>query len=283
MTVTSLLEAGDELVFARIVKVHADKEVPWAIGHVLCQQTLDTVVPKQSVFMNVVALRQGFQYFQVGPFKTPHSINLETYGLPQEGDIVVGKTGANAQGTVFTSWLPDRWARPIGYFFHYLRNTDQATRLYENKDPALRMVLLHRLTVPYGQVQDERLYDILILVLFDDTDALLEMCYKPQFRPVGKRQWNLMDKAQGRKIDQFCKNMNGTNTAIPDVPNFIEETAYLLSDSGICAHFRAVLSAEYDESKETFHRDVAKWLSDPTYLCSALIQTLIVQKEVAEC
>jgi hypothetical protein len=279
MTITEVLTASRDLVVSRIIKVHTDGSAPWAIAHVLDLETLQPVVPKRSIFLNVMTLRTRFQYFQLGPFKTPFELDLMKHGLPKSGDIILGKVGTNYKGEMYVSWLPDRWARPASYFLFYLFNTYKATSLYENKDPTLRMVLLSRLTVPYDTTRDERLYDMLCLILFDDTDTLLEMCYNPQHRPKNGRKWNLMDKGQLRKIAAFCAKMGESYVEVPSVTDFVEEVAYLVSDSGICAHFRSILTTSYQESKSMFNHNVNKWLIDKDCMSSKLIQTLIDRKK----
>ena len=277
MTISDILEAGKQLVFARVVKVCTDTDLPWVIAHVIDLDTLDPVKPTRSIFLNAAILTSNYQFFQLGPFRTPHNVNLETYGLPLVGDVILGETGTNYKGEIYTSYLPDRWTRPISYFFHYLMNEYSASRLYENRDPAMRMVLLNRLTVQYGKVRDERLYDVLCLVLFDDTDSLIEMCYKPQHRPQNGRKWSLMDKSQVKKITTFLASLGGSSVHIPTVPEFVEEVAYLTGDSGICAHFKSILQVTYEEAKPMFHRETSKWLTDPECLSSELIQTLLDQ------
>jgi len=281
MALTSVLEAAKSLVVARVVKVHNEKDnAVWAIAHVLDIETLAPKFPKQSIFLNALVLQTRFQYFQIGPFRTPLNIDLGEYGLPKSGDIILGETGTNYKGEIYTSWLPDRWARPISYFFFYMTNSYEATKLYENTDAALRMVLLSRLTVPYGRVRDERLYDLLCLILFDDTDTLVEMCYKAQHRPKDGRSWNLQDKTQHKKITAFCASYGGSSPDIPSVPEFVEEAAYLVGDSGICAHFRSILANGYQESKGRYCRELGKWLQDQECLSSRFIQTLLDQKSV---
>lgn len=278
MTLSAVIDASRDLIFAQITKVHSDPEAPWAIATVLDLTDLKPVVPKRRIFMNARTLKHNFQTFQIGPFATPCGVDLETYGLPAHGDIVVGQGGQNYKGDVFLTWLPDRWARPVSYFFYYLMNSLEAGDLYGNRDPALRVILLGRLTVMYGTVRDERLYDLLCLLLFDSTEALIAMCLKPQARPKNGRLWSLTNTSLYKKLTAACKAFGGKDVYVPTLPDFIEEAAYLAGDSGICAHFKTVLAAEYQESKAQFQRDVGTWLADPECLSSKKIQHLLDQK-----
>ena len=277
----TLLENCKKLVFARCITIGGTKEVPFVIGHVLSIETMEIQHPTSSIFLNTTTLRSNYQPIQIGPFTTPTTLDLVQYGLPRSGDIIVGKTGKNSKGMTFISWLPDRWARPIAYFFHYLLNTLSATRLYENRDPALRMVLLSRLYVSYNGIYDERLYDLLLLILFDDTDPLLRMCYKPEYRSGDGRTWNLSDDTQRKQITAFCEKYQTAHASsnkpihLPSIPAFVEETSFLLKDSGICAHFRAVLEAHIQDEATSFNSNVHKWLQDPDCLSTILIEELI--------
>jgi hypothetical protein len=278
MTISAVIETSKQLVFAQVIKVHADCDAPWIIAAALDLGTLKPVHPKRCLFINATVLRTKFQPFQLGPFTTPCDVDLSVHGLPKLGDTIVGDLGSNYKGEMYLTWLPDRWARPVSYFFYYLANHLEASQLYEHREQTLRMILLGRLTVFYGQLRDERLYDLLCLILFDNTEALISMCLKPQARPKNGRLWNLTDKQLHRALASACAAIGGKEVYIPTVPAFIEGAAYLASDGGICAHFKSVLAAEYQESKAQFQRDVGKWLADPECLSSKLIQSLVDQK-----
>ena len=112
----------------------------------------------------------------------------------------------------------------------------------------------------------------------DTPGKVRQMCYKAQHRPKNGRQWNLMDKGQVRKLTAFCAPLGESSVEVPPVPDFVEEVAYLVGDSGICAHFRSILTSSYQEATAMFHRDVNKWLTDKECLSSKLVQTLIDQK-----
>jgi hypothetical protein len=206
---------------------------------------------------------------------------LSRYGLPNVGDLIVGQKGKNEKGMTLTTWLPDRWTRPLSYFLYYLSHPSEALKLYESTEETLHMVLLSRLTVLYGSVRDERLYDLLILILIGDMDGLITMCLKPVFRPNRGRKWDLTNSKQKNKVNAFCAKFCAYNSwdtihvYIPTVPEFVEETTYLIGDIGICAHFKATIQAQFDAGPKTFHRDIGKWLKDPEMLSSSLMQNLI--------
>jgi len=276
MTITAILEECAKLVFAQVATVHRSEEAPWVIAHILDVDTMRACVPQEPIFMNTRTLHTGYQMHRIGPFFTPAQLNLRQYGLPEEGHIIVGQKGRNAKGVVFTSWLPDRWARPMGYFVHYLSNGAQATRLYQSPEPTLRMVLLNRLRVEYGTISDERLYDLLLLILFDDMTGLLAMCRKLTHRPSHGRTWDLTSVVQIRRMTLFCsKFIENPVLTVPSVSQFVEEVAYLIQDSTICGHFRAVLAAQVDEDRTAFQKMTLKWLKDEECLNATLMQNMI--------
>lgn len=285
MTLAQLIETCKaQLTFARIVKVNSSEDAPWAIGQILDIQTLEPHRSKKSIFLNADTLRYKFQHLQIGPFATPVGIVPEKYGLPKVGDIITGKTGTNDQGAVFVTWLPDLWARPISYFFYYLLNHSQASMLYESREYKLQIVLLDRLSVQFGlHLRDERLYDMLLILLFNNLDGLLHMCLKPAHKPTPSRVWDLTNVKMCQKIDRWCctlaDNEDNMFLYIPTVPEFIEELACLVCDSGLCVHFKTMLKMLYQEAKSTFKPQVKKWLQDETCMSTDVLDDLIAHKK----
>lgn len=285
MTVAALLDAAHRLTFARVVQVNrAPGGSAYAVCHQIDLESFQPVKPTQLVYIGGAAIEGSLRCYRIGPFFTPYNMDLVNYGTPKQGDIVTGITGVNAKGAVFTSILPDRWARPVANFFYYLLNAPVATGLYENYDPAMRMLLLNRLTVRYPvsgapPVMDERLYDLLLLVLFDDTDGLVNMCRLPDFRPAGGRVWDLLDPDQSKHMNAYCTGMmlhgNTSTVHVPSVPDFVEEAAFLVKNPELVGYFRTALRAYAAEEGDTFHPEIHTWLADKDCMSPDFIQKLI--------
>ena len=306
MSITKLLTCADQLTFSKVVYIKST-DVPYAICHQISLQTMELIKPLQSIFMNTTVLHNSYQMYRLGPFFTPYNIDLNMYDPLKINDIIVGKTGTNRKGTVYTSYLPDRWAKPLAYFFYYLSNATITTRLYEHYDESMRMILLSRLSVKYpgayncedetqpkkiettesgtsdstlhdfDMLYDERLYDILLIILFDDMEDVLQMCRKPHHRPVDGRIWNLNEPRQFKHIARYCSQFTVASTSvhIPSTPDFIEEIAVLIEDPSIATHFRAMLETCVREDPESHLESISEWIRNDTCLKNQLLKHII--------
>ena len=245
MQLTHVLDACASLTFAQIQVVHQTEENCFAIAHKVDPFTLKTCVPTQSYFLNKNTLQKRYQFYRVGPFYTPFDVSLEKVGLPSVNDFILGQTGSNAKGAIFTSWLPHMWACPILYFFYYLKNVTITRKLYEHHEETTRILLLHNLSVQYQSVWDERLYDMLLLLLFDNYTHLIHLSTIPKHRPPLSRKWTL-DKKAIAKIQKDAKRytslLKTCEIHVPSVFEFVDEVAFFVREPNILRHFRSLLS-----------------------------------------
>lgn len=267
MTISDLVDVGKSLVFAKVVCINLDNpDVPWVICHKLDLQTRELIWPLQSVFVNAQVLKYKYQFMRIGPFFTPYKIELDKYGLPEMDDIVVGKTSSNSKGTIYNTFLPDRWARPIFYFFHYLTNVPLTKKIYFSRDTLVREGMISFLSVCYGKVHDQRLYDLLVLILFDTYDALIDMCRKQEYK-VLKRDWSLQSESLCRQIGEWLRvDCYKDHIHIPNCAEFVEETSFLIREPTLVNHFKTLLQTYYKENPSHFVRYVNRWFTNPDIL-----------------
>lgn len=299
MTVSSILREVEKLTFARVSFINTENpNAPWVLCQKVDIQTLRVSKPVQSIFMNTNTFKFRYCRFRIGPFFTPWELDLCAQKPLKTGDIVLGHIGDNKKGVVFTSYLPNLWARPVANFFHFLVDSTSASRLYESRVAATRMQFEDRLTVRYEVsenaeeseesaahgdnpvpkrpsrqkvVHDRRLLDLLVMILYDDVSCLHDMCRKPCFRSQTRYNWNLHDETMKRVMSDAC----GDAVHVPHAADFVESAALLLKDPAIVARFRSLLHVHFTETPDMYLDCVGQWLKDSTVLNESLIAELI--------
>ena len=261
MTISSLVDLGQTLCFAKVVCVNVDNpKVPWIICHRLNVQTQELIKPLESIFINAQVLNTKYQFYRIGPFFTPYELDLTKWNLPKMGDILLGKTGTNSKGTIYTSYIPTLWASPMFYFFHHLINAQATAQIFHSRNNTLKLGLVGSLSVQYGTVWDERLYDLLVLILFDNYTQLLEICRFPKYQNT-IRKWNLHNNSQHKSIGEFLQVSNIYETLhLPNAAEFVAETSFLLQEPTLVSHFKSLLETSIQEHSDQFPQIPKEWI-----------------------